>query len=228
MKSERALPRLDWPDWPDWPDRPDRIWELGPLVRATRRVRLVLGPLFRRILASHRRYASGNGDALAGALTYALLVGSAPAVLLGCSALGALRLGPGLAGSNLLGDTHSLLPAEVVAEVDGPGAGAVSLRLSVIALLAWFALRLVRALRTAVRTMYLCCGGTPRVQRPGLAEDLGLVNRAREHSRLVRRAEYMVVGHSLRRVRAWGPRRTLLWYWDRRYQPASASAMNVR
>ena len=30
----------------------------------------------------------------------------------------------------------------------------------------------------------------------------------------------MVVGHSLRRVRAWGPRRTLLWYWDRRYQPA--------
>jgi len=76
--------------------------------------------------------------------------------------------------------------------------------------------------------LYLRCGGTPRVRPPGPAEDLGLVNRAREHSHLVKRAEHMVVGHSLRRVRAWGPRRTLLWYAGRRYQPTIASAMNVR
>lgn len=46
--------------------------------------------------------------------------------------------------------------------------------------------------------------------------------------RILGRAEHMVVGHSLRRVRAWGPRRTPLWCRDRRYQPDSASEMNVR
>lgn len=75
--------------------------------------------------------------------------------------------------------------------------------------------------------LYLRCGGTPRVPPGGPAEDLGLINRAREHSTLIVRAEYMVVGHSLRRLRAWGARRTLLWYVDRRYVPAS-SAMDVR
>ncbi len=52
--------------------------------------------------------------------------------------------------------------------------------------------------------------GRPRVDRP-------LMDRLRR-----------VWDCELARVRAWGPRRTLLWYWDRRYQPASASAMNVR
>jgi glycosyltransferase involved in cell wall biosynthesis len=76
--------------------------------------------------------------------------------------------------------------------------------------------------------LYQRCGGTPRVSPGGPAEDLGLLNRAREHSALVVRAEHMIVGHSLRRVRAWGAWRTLLWYWDRKYAPASAAAMDVR
>jgi glycosyltransferase involved in cell wall biosynthesis len=76
--------------------------------------------------------------------------------------------------------------------------------------------------------LYLRCGGTPRVPPGGPAEDLGLLNRAREHSDNVVRAEEMVVQHSLRRLRAWGARKTLLWYWDRRYRPADAAAMDVR
>jgi glycosyltransferase involved in cell wall biosynthesis len=76
--------------------------------------------------------------------------------------------------------------------------------------------------------LYLRCGGTPRVAPGGSAEDLGLINRAREHSTLIVRAEHMVVGHSLRRLRAWGARRTLLWYTDRRYAPADPAAMDVR
>jgi len=57
--------------------------------------------------------------------------------------------------------------------------------------------------------------GRPRVGRPRV--DRPLMDRLRR-----------VWDCELARVRAWGPRRTLLWYWDRRYQPASASAMNVR
>jgi glycosyltransferase involved in cell wall biosynthesis len=76
--------------------------------------------------------------------------------------------------------------------------------------------------------LYLRCGGTPRVAPGGPAEDLGLINRARQHSRLIVRAEHMVVGHSLRRLRAWGARRTLLWYADRRYAPAGSASMDVR
>ena len=55
-----------------------------------------------------------------------------------------------------------------------------------------------------------------------------LLNRARRFSDRVVRDERMVVFNSLRRLRAWGPRRTLLWYWDRRWQPADASEVHVR
>ena len=41
------------------------------------------------------------------------------------------------------------------------------------------------------------------------------------------RAEHLVVESSLRRLRAWGARRTLLWHWDRRYRPEPA-AVHVR
>lgn len=77
-----------------------------------------------RVLAAHRRYTSGNGDALAGALTYALLVGSAPAVLLCSAALGQLDGGHTLAGASLLRDAHVLLPSQVVRTVDGPSPSA--------------------------------------------------------------------------------------------------------
>ncbi|RZU49085.1 glycosyltransferase involved in cell wall biosynthesis [Krasilnikovia cinnamomea] len=68
--------------------------------------------------------------------------------------------------------------------------------------------------------LYLRCGGTPREALADGAEDVTLLNRARRHTDRIVRAEHLVVQASLRRLRAWGPRRTLLWHWDRRYAPA--------
>lgn len=76
--------------------------------------------------------------------------------------------------------------------------------------------------------LYLRCGGTPRVPLQGPPEDVVFLNRAREHSDRIVRAERMVVHSSLRRLRAWGARRTLLWCWDRRYCPADAREVHVR
>lgn len=67
--------------------------------------------------------------------------------------------------------------------------------------------------------LYLRCGGTPRERLSDGAEDVTLLNRARRHTGRIERAEDLVVEASLRRLRAWGPRRTLLWHWDRRYRP---------
>jgi glycosyltransferase involved in cell wall biosynthesis len=76
--------------------------------------------------------------------------------------------------------------------------------------------------------LYVRCGGTPREPLQDGSEDVTLLNRAREHSDRVVRDESMVVQTSLRRLRAWGVRRTLLWHWDRRYVPEHESAVHVR
>lgn len=76
--------------------------------------------------------------------------------------------------------------------------------------------------------LYLRCGGALRVALDERSEDVALLNRAREHSARVVRAEDLVVESSLRRLRAWGPRRTLLWYWDRRYRPDVPAQAHVR
>lgn len=76
--------------------------------------------------------------------------------------------------------------------------------------------------------LYRRCGGTLRVPLADASEDVALLNRAREHSDRVVRVESMVVQNSLRRLRAWGARHTLLWYWDRRYRPATDAAVHVR
>ncbi|MGA5302311.1 glycosyltransferase [Nucisporomicrobium flavum] len=68
--------------------------------------------------------------------------------------------------------------------------------------------------------LYERCGGTPREALGDGAEDVTLLNRARRHSARIVRAEHLVVETSLRRLRAWGGLRTLLWHWDRRYRPA--------
>jgi glycosyltransferase involved in cell wall biosynthesis len=68
--------------------------------------------------------------------------------------------------------------------------------------------------------LYERCGGTPREALGDGAEDVTLLNRAREHSARIVRSEDLVVETSLRRLRAWGALRTLLWHWDRRYRPA--------
>src|SRR5262249_56610146 len=59
--------------------------------------------------------------------------------------------------------------------------------------------------------LYQRCGGTVRVPLRERSEDVALLNRAREHSDRVVRVESMVVQNSLRRLRAWGAWRTLLW-----------------
>jgi len=69
--------------------------------------------------------------------------------------------------------------------------------------------------------LYQRCGGTPRERLADGTEDVTLLNRARRHTDRIVRAENLVVAASLRRLRAWGPRRTLLWHWDRRYRPDS-------
>ncbi|MEU3727570.1 glycosyltransferase family 2 protein [Streptomyces sp. NPDC031705] len=76
--------------------------------------------------------------------------------------------------------------------------------------------------------LYLRCGGTPRERLEEGSEDVTLLNRAREHSARIVRAEHLVVESSLRRLRSWGARRTLLWYWDRRYRPADTKEVHVR
>ncbi|WP_041841283.1 glycosyltransferase [Actinoplanes friuliensis] len=75
--------------------------------------------------------------------------------------------------------------------------------------------------------LYDQCGGTPREALGDGSEDVTLLNRARRHSDRIIRAENLVVESSLRRLRAWGSRRTLLWSWDRRYRPAP-DAVHVR
>jgi glycosyltransferase involved in cell wall biosynthesis len=67
--------------------------------------------------------------------------------------------------------------------------------------------------------LYLRCGGTPRERLGDGSEDVTLLNRARRHTDRIVRAEHLVVYASLRRLRAWGPKHTLLWHWDRRYRP---------
>ncbi|BCJ55563.1 glycosyl transferase [Actinoplanes sp. NBRC 14428] len=75
--------------------------------------------------------------------------------------------------------------------------------------------------------LYERCGGTPREALEDGSEDVTLLNRARQHSDRIVRSEELVVETSLRRLRGWGPRRTLLWHWDRRYRPAG-DAVHVR
>jgi glycosyltransferase involved in cell wall biosynthesis len=76
--------------------------------------------------------------------------------------------------------------------------------------------------------LYVRCGGAPRVPLEGPPEDVVLLNRARLHSDRIARAERMVVQASLRRLRAWGALRTLLWSWDRRYRPGDPRKVHVR
>ena len=114
-----------------------------------------LRPVWDRVLRAHRRYTAANGDALAGALTYALLVGAAPAVLLVTTVLSVTGTGAGRTARALHGAAARLLPGEVAGAVDALRPHLPGLRLALLALLVWTSLRLVRATRTAVRAM---CG----------------------------------------------------------------------
>lgn len=72
--------------------------------------------------------------------------------------------------------------------------------------------------------LYLRSGGTPRELLTDGSEDVTLLNRCRRVTSRITRANDVLVESSLRRLHAWGPRRTLLWHWDRRYRPAPEEA----
>jgi glycosyltransferase involved in cell wall biosynthesis len=67
--------------------------------------------------------------------------------------------------------------------------------------------------------LYLRCGGFPRTRIEEVHEDRALVNAARLVTPRIARRRDMLVLNSLRRLRRWGLRRTLLWYWDHRWLP---------
>lgn len=67
--------------------------------------------------------------------------------------------------------------------------------------------------------LYLAAGGFPRTAIEDLHEDRALVNAVRRLTRDYARRTDVVVFGSSRRVRAWGLRRTLLWYKDHAYKP---------
>ncbi len=76
--------------------------------------------------------------------------------------------------------------------------------------------------------VYERAGGAVRRPLEDGPEDVTLLNRARQVTPRVVRAEEVVVENSLRRLRQWGVKNTLLWYWDRRYRPASSDEVHVR
>jgi len=67
--------------------------------------------------------------------------------------------------------------------------------------------------------LYVRCGGFPRSSIEEVHEDRALMNRARRETIRIGRRRDVVVANSVRRLRAWGLRQTLLWYWDHRARP---------
>jgi glycosyltransferase involved in cell wall biosynthesis len=67
--------------------------------------------------------------------------------------------------------------------------------------------------------LYQRCGGFPRTAIEKTHEDRALVNAARLVTPNIVYRNDMLVLNSLRRLRRWGLRRTLLWYWDHRWLP---------
>jgi uncharacterized BrkB/YihY/UPF0761 family membrane protein len=130
-------------------------------------------PAWDRVMVAHRRYTSANGDALAGSVTYALLVCSAPALLLVVTVLSAAGAHPGSMASTLRHSARLLLPDDVAAAVGRVPPVPLTLRVGLVVALLWTSLRLVRALRTAVRAM---CGQNAGSGNPiaDAARDAGL------------------------------------------------------
>ncbi len=67
--------------------------------------------------------------------------------------------------------------------------------------------------------LYLACGGFPRIALEVDNEDRILQNRARALTPAIRFLPEMVVVQSARRIKQYGLRNTLFWYWNRRYKP---------
>jgi uncharacterized BrkB/YihY/UPF0761 family membrane protein len=112
-------------------------------------------PAWDRVLLAHRRYTGANGDALAGSVTYALLVCAGPVLLFGLTMLDAVGIQPSSVEATVHRSAGLLLPAEVAGAVGRVPPVPLALRAGLVLALLWTSLRLVRALRTSVRAM---CG----------------------------------------------------------------------
>jgi glycosyltransferase involved in cell wall biosynthesis len=74
---------------------------------------------------------------------------------------------------------------------------------------------------------YIRCGGFPRTRIEDVHEDRALVNRVRTVTTRIGKNDQMVVFNSIRRLRAYGYLRTLLWYWDHKYRPTEVDVRAV-
>jgi glycosyltransferase involved in cell wall biosynthesis len=74
---------------------------------------------------------------------------------------------------------------------------------------------------------YLRCGGFPRTRIEDVHEDRALMNRVRTVTTRIGKNDRMVVFNSIRRLRAYGYVRTLLWYWDHKYRPTDVDVRVV-
>ena len=68
--------------------------------------------------------------------------------------------------------------------------------------------------------LYRASGGFPRIALEADNEDRILQNRVRCLTASVHFLPDMVVAQSVRRIKRYGLRNTLLWYWNRKYKPA--------
>ncbi|MFI5860717.1 YhjD/YihY/BrkB family envelope integrity protein [Streptomyces sp. NPDC051546] len=127
----------------------------GTEARTTAPWRARAAAVRERVMASHRRYTRANGDALAGSLTYALLVGTTPAVLLLGSLAG--RAGAGADGVRRVVDglAAALLPAAAAPAAGRLPTVAPQWRPLLVLALGWSVVRTARALRTGIRAV---CG----------------------------------------------------------------------
>ena len=69
-------------------------------------------------------------------------------------------------------------------------------------------------------SLYERCGGFPRGHFNKEGEDRALHDRVRLVTDRIVKCDDVLVLNSIRRVRAYGYINTLLWYWDRKFQPA--------
>jgi len=68
--------------------------------------------------------------------------------------------------------------------------------------------------------LYLASGGFPRIAIEQDNDDRLLVNRVRQLGAQIRRDRRVVVLQSARRIKRYGIRTTVLWYWSRKARPA--------
>lgn len=69
-------------------------------------------------------------------------------------------------------------------------------------------------------SLYLASGGFPRISIEHENDDRVLFNRIRTLTPRIVKDRSVVVLQSTRRVKAFGFKNTVLWYWNRKYQPA--------